>query len=235
MKRFNIFSAAVIVALGVSIVSAQETTTTTPTGSNENTTSENPVADLTARIMQEFFPNSPLEAMTPAADVQDQLQSRITSAAGNWSNLQSLQNLQRLQGFGAERLDSILPETNKTLEEIEQRMQQLKSRFPGIAQHGPFSARSAAAMAQSAMARSTSVQSTASTSSPSTATAQSFSQAPQAIAVSVANGLYSIEAVVDVENGPQKVQLNGTRAEVQEQIRQLDPTIREALGVRLGL
>lgn len=50
-----------------------------------------------------------------------------------------------------------------------------------------------------------------------------------AVAVSMVNGAYAIEASVPTADGQQKVQLSGTRAEVEDQLTKLPATVADAI------
>ncbi len=59
--------------------------------------------------------------------------------------------------------------------------------------------------------------------------------APTAFSSAFANGNYAIEAIVPTEMGPEKVRLDGTRSEVEEQFRSLPLEVRRSLGPNLGM
>lgn len=232
MKRLTLHIAAVTMLLGLHIATAQEL----PSAAENNATTADPIADLTARIMQKFS----LAGPTGTLNANPFLPNSATSQALAGTSREMIpKSLRERFSMAAQQMDSN-PFADQTIKEIEQHMQQMSSRFSQLAEMKlpqPNFARQAAAFANSnqAMARSSAWTTTATPPLPALNAAAAQTGKSQAIAMSVANGIYSIEASVETETGPQTVRLNGTKSEVKEQIDQLKPGIREALGVSLGL
>ncbi len=55
----------------------------------------------------------------------------------------------------------------------------------------------------------------------------------RSIAVSEANGILAVSALIDTENGPERIELKGSRAQVEAKLRQLSPQVQETLRAQL--
>ena len=216
MKRLTSLAAIVCLTLSVNLLSAQEIVESTISPQS----TEDPVAELTGKIMQRFFPEATLNEHLPNLPLARRAFAQASANAGGWSGPQAWPNFSTMPAMGLGPMQALKPmeASAAAMANIEQQLQQVEAQLSNLNQArnalAPFAARTAA---------------------PNASVLPPAGTRTQAIAMSVANGIYSIEAAVDSEEGLQKVRLNGTKSEVEAQIEQLDPAIREALGTQLGL
>ena len=169
-------------------------------------TDADPVASLTARILSQFFPDSSASP-SPIAQTDDDAED----ASADTGDEPLAKRFETLPFWsGPMQIDLAKPALSKPVELMPLRPIPLP---PGNG------ARSALALMSRQMA----------------AVKAPVEGAPLALSAASANGNYAIEAIVPTDDGPQKVKLNGTRQEVEDQLRALPDPIRRSLGRSLGM